>query len=317
MEQIIFQIYGTLILTLISFVLPILTIALSSFPDGIKILSQNYKNEQKQVEENIENEMLKKKQGNDKSMDVAFLDKNLKLLKLTKKRVERKLFYLSTNNILSRSLFALGFSLIFFLSSLFFYTNLLIVSYIFMILSIIFLISSLIIFSNSIKTITDASYAVHDMRNSIEEKTLQLLNTIADNGKKDSESLFIKQEQIQITFDEQKIVENKVYSYSVNRSHKIEISLENLSSYIFKTAELGFTFPKEFILEKEEQFLISTTTKEKIIRFKHEYIQSNTKMMEGNMNITFLNKGIFDVDTFVKGENLKNKTIKFKINIID
>lgn len=61
MEDIIFQIYGTFILTLAGFVLPIIAIALSTLPDGVRALKQIYENEQKQSEKNLSDELEKQK----------------------------------------------------------------------------------------------------------------------------------------------------------------------------------------------------------------------------------------------------------------
>ena len=70
MEDIIFQIYGTLILTLAGFVLPILAIAMSAFPEGIKLLKKTYENERKQTEKNLEDELKKQKSKSEVDYDI-------------------------------------------------------------------------------------------------------------------------------------------------------------------------------------------------------------------------------------------------------
>ena len=51
----ILQLYGTFVLTVLSFIVPILTILISLFPEGVKSLTDKYENERKQSEENTKN----------------------------------------------------------------------------------------------------------------------------------------------------------------------------------------------------------------------------------------------------------------------
>ena len=54
------QLFGSFILTLLGFILPIITILLSLLPDGVKALATKYENEKKQSEDNIIEELKKK-----------------------------------------------------------------------------------------------------------------------------------------------------------------------------------------------------------------------------------------------------------------
>lgn len=318
MEDIILQIYGTFILTLAGFVLPILAITISLFSEGVTALRQIYENEQKQAEGNLKDELVKKETKRENELDLDALTKNITALKLTKKRAEKRLFYLNPLNILSKSAIALGISLVTFLCSLFFYTGQYTILPIALIaVSIGFLVWALIIFSNSIKIIIEASVAVQGIQKTSEGKIFELLTMLVDNSKHGGESLFIKHEEIKVFFDDMEISEGKEYSYSVNNKHDVKISLKNLSEYMLKTAQLGFTFPSEFLIEERANFSIYTSDKEKIVRFKHDYLQSNEHMIEGTVSLTFLKVGIFDVNTFIKGENLKNKSVKFKIKVVE
>ncbi len=153
------------------------------------------------------------------------------------------------------------------------------------------------------------------MQRATNEKIIELLTTLADNTKKDGLSLFIDKKDIRVSFRGEEISEDKEYTFSVGNKHKVAISLKNLSAYMLKTAELGFRFPQEFLIEGASDTY--TDEKEKIIRFKHNYIQSNVNKIEGNIELTFLKEGVFKVGTFVKGENLKNKFINFKIKVVE
>ncbi len=314
METEISSFYGSFILTLAGFVLPILTISLSAFPEGVKKLRQDYENEQKQAEKNLADELQKQKL--EKELDYDMLVKNIASLKSTKKRAEKSLLYLNPNYILAKSAIAIGISFLLFLIGLSFYDFRWYIPTMFFVASIIFFIWIIIIFFNSIRIIIEASSAVQSMQRTREEKIVELLATLVDNSKKGDPSLFIEHKYIHVFFHNEEVKPAKEYTFSANKKYTINISLENLSEYMLKTAELGFTFPAEFLIEGDSISSTYTGDKEKIIRFKHDHLQANVNQLEGDVSITFLKVGVFDIDTFVKGENLKNKTIKFKIKVI-
>lgn len=92
------ELYGTLILTLVGFIVPILTILLSLFPQGTKSLALKYENERKQSEENISNET--KKRETEKGLDYAALESTLKSLEKKRLEAKTKLEYLQPNKFL-------------------------------------------------------------------------------------------------------------------------------------------------------------------------------------------------------------------------
>ena len=315
MEDIILQIYGTLILTFIGFVVPILTVALSFFPEGIKVLTRNYENEQKQAEKNLEEELKKK---GEKGVDYDALTRNIAILQDSKNKASRRLFYMNPGAILSRSGLALGIALVAFLSSLFLLNEAFLVPLTLATISIASLLWAVVIFWNVIEIIVEASTAVQAIQKTAEEKTLELLSALVDNSKSASDSMFIDQKKIHIYFSDEEVTPAKEYTFSVNNKHDVKIKFKNLSDRMLKTAELGFTFPEEFLIEKTDNISsIFTGEKEKIVRFKHDHIQANESYLEGKIGITFLKVGTFDVDYFVKGENLKNATTKFKIKVVE
>lgn len=315
MEEIVFQTYGTLLLTLLGFVLPIITIALSFFPEGVKALMENYENERRQAEKNLEEEFKKK---TEKGVDYNVLSRNIADLKKSKRRANRKLIYLTPSTIVGRSVAAIGLSLCAFLASLLYIgDSRWIIPNVLLIASILSLFWTLWIFFNSMQVIVEASSAVQDIRKRAEEKTLELLTALVDNSKKGDDSLFIPQNKVHIWFAGEEVTAGKEYTFSVNNIHPIKIALKNLSDYMLKTAELGFTFPEEFLTDGSTISSTYTGDKEKIIRFKYEYVQSNENRIAGSINMTFLKIGSFKVSTFVKGENLKNKHIAFKIKVVE
>jgi hypothetical protein len=316
MSNVIFQVYGTLIIALFGFVLPIMAIALSSLGDGVKSLKQNYENAQRQAERNLTDE-IKKREIDKAGMDYDLLNKNIIQLTSDKKRAERRLSYLIPNYIFSRSLIALGTSFGSFLIGLYFYNKIVWLSGLLYLISVGFLAWVIVIFWNSIMIIIEASSAVQDITKVREEKTLELLTTIADNSKRGDASLFIDHRYIQVFFRDKEIKDGVHYDFSINKPHTIKINLKNKSAYMFKTAELGFTFPTECIIAGKTIDSIYKGDQHQIIRFTHPFIQANSNFIEGEIEMTFLKTGIFEVNAFVKGENLKNKFIPFEIRVIE
>jgi hypothetical protein len=208
-----------------------------------------------------------------------------------------------------------------FLLGLLFFEKPIYIFIIFLSVSIGSLIWAIVIFYNSITVIIEASTAVQATRKAAEEKTLELLTLIADNSKKenvkDNNSLFIEPTKIKINFNNIVITDGIEYAFSVNNKHTIKISFTNSSDYMLKTAELGFIFPADFIVEGATIDSTYTSDTKKIIRFKHEHLQANSTQGEGNIDITFLKTGIYEIDCFVKGENLKTKREPFKIKVVE
>jgi len=317
MEQIIFQIYGTFILTLASFVLPIITIAISIFSEGAELLRQSYKNKQEQAEVNLKNEIDKKESG--KEMDCKILEENIKKLKSIKNISKRRLLYLDPTSILLRSAAAVLLSFSSFLLGLAFFNQFLYVTIISFFVSIITFAWLFIIFSNAIQIIIEASSAVKKIQKDTENKKLELLTIIADNSKEGDSRLFINEKDIKLYFDKKEITNNEVYRFSVNKKYSIEIWLKNLSQYMLKKAEHGFYLPTQLLIEGKAISSVYTdeSEKQRVVRFKSEYIHNHENLNEGSVDITFLKAGTFDVETFAKGENLRVKRIKFKIEVIE
>src|SRR3989338_4599654 len=114
-DGVIFQVYAELLLTMAGFALPILTIALSFFPEGVKILTEKYENERHQAENNLAEEFKKKAEG---GVDLESLGRNIASLKKAKRHASKRLLYLSPRIIVVRSISALGGSLVIFLMAL-------------------------------------------------------------------------------------------------------------------------------------------------------------------------------------------------------
>ncbi|MES2288007.1 MAG: hypothetical protein V4547_20130 [Bacteroidota bacterium] len=316
MLQTIFQIYGALILTMAGFVIPILAIGISFFPDGVKLLEETYENQQKQAENNLKNELTKQKKGR---VNIEALSKNIVLLKKEKNKARKKLHYLNPKNIVFSGAFSLTGALISFSVGVAMYPQHASVLVALFLLSLILVVYVLVVFWNSIQIIIEASTAVQDRKRTSEDKIFELLTAIVENtAQSGSKSMFIKESEVGIKFDGQVISPEKEFIFSANKEHSIKIAVVNYSDYLLKTVEWGLILKPEFLVEETSNITsLFTDEAQKIIRFKHNIIQAKSDIQEGVLKVTFLKTGSFNCQVFVKGENYKNKKVSFKIKVIE
>ncbi len=302
---------ATFVLTLIGFVIPILTILLSLFPEGIKALTLKYEGEKKQSDDNISNELKKRESG--KEFDYATLEKTLKILNKNKKIAKEKLSYLKPASLVIRISIPLIISFVSLLL-LFVSSHLWLVSVLIFLSVITFLWSLYFIWKGIIVLIEVASMVSETKRNS-EDKVIELLSRLVD--KNNDDSLFLKPENINIKFDKMKLSEGHTFKFPINVNRPIPICINNSGDIMAKNIEIGFIFPPDFLIDKTSNiFSIYPEEKRQIIRFKEEYVLGNEDNLQGEMKVTFLKEGIHDVKAFIKGENVRNKYTKFKIEVV-
>lgn len=80
-----------------------------------------------------------------------------------------------------------------------------------------------------------------------------------------------------------------------------------------KDVEVGFSFPADFLIEKNSGYSIYASGTEQIVRYSEERIHGKTNFIKQPLTVTPLNKGEFVFDTFIKGENIKSIYRKLKI----
>ena len=316
MEEIIFQIYGSLILTLAGFVLPILIIAISVFSEGVKLLNDDSKDKQKQISDNLKKELLK---SDSEGMGKKLTKSGEELEKLQRK-IKRRLLYLDPNSILLRSTIAIIMSLVLFLGGLFFYSQLVFnirISVILFIASACFLIWTFIILFNSIKTISEASSKTQERRGDENKKISELLKVLIDVEKEGNNPQPVNQEDVTPYFNGEAVTSGKEVIFSINKEYNINIELVNKSDYFLKMVELGFIFPEKLLITGKSIASTTIVGNKKIIRFKYDYIQSHVRYLKDVISINFLESGIFDISVFVGSENLKKRNMKFKIKVIE
>lgn len=171
------QLFGYLVLTLLSFVAPVLTILLSIFSEGILKLTEQYKNEESKSESNIKEQL--KKQGSAESTDLEEIKKSVKELESIKKIAERKLSLLNPRKqipILFILLLLSFLGIVSFLVTFSFY-------------KIVELLISLICFGYAVSIlwklfgiIIEAKKAVDDAKKDTDTKIVELLSKLVEKG---------------------------------------------------------------------------------------------------------------------------------------
>jgi hypothetical protein len=312
MDQIL-QLYGALILSVFSFVLPILSILLSLFPEGTKALASKYENEKKQSDENILKEIKKRDSG--EGLDYVTIGKTLKTLNKRKRDAELKLEYLRPLKLVGGTSVPLLVALIgvfFALSLSYIYSIILVI-----ISSLIAFVCSIYIIYISLAVLVEVSELNIQNRKNNDDKVIELLSTLVEEIVKGKDGLFISTEKIYIDFYNKKLSPSSTFEFAVNKKYDIPVSIVNSSDTMAKNIEAGLTLPKDFLVEKTSNMNVYTGEESQIIRFNKEFIQANEKNQQGKIGITFLKSDTYVVDAFIKGENLKPKYFKFNIKIID
>jgi len=307
--DIVLQLYSTLILTLLGFVLPILSIAIAMLPEGVSCLSSKYENEKKQSEENLVNETQKKTEGT--GLDYVQLEKTIKILKKKKSEAIKKLSYLEPTKLILR------ISIPFFLSLIIFVfvaiTKELNVKIIFLFFSILSFVAGLIALWESAMILVEVSGSINQKKKNYEEKMVELLSTIAEKGGSD----FFVKDGITAIFNGKLLKKDVVLEFSTNRPYEIPVSINNSGELMAKNVEIAFVFSKDFLVENTSNITNYTSETSQIVRLNNDMVQAHENLNKGKMKITFLKPGVYPIDTFIKGENVKYNKFIFSIKVIE
>lgn len=303
------QLYGAFVLAVLGVIVPILTILISLFPEGMKALSEKYENERRQAEENIETEI--EKRNKKKGLDYNALTKTLKIIRKKKNEAETKLTYLNPRKFLFKTSVPFLVSFIGVLASLsisgFWYLSVLLV------ISAVFTIIGFFTLHSSIMVLFEVSEIVSQKKISNEEKMIELLSTLAENA---GENPYLGVDDIEVRFKKDILKPKSSVDFSVDQKYDIPISIQNKSDKMAKNVEIGFIFPTNVVIEKASNFDITTTEDKQIVRFKESAIQAHNDNRQGNISLTFLEAKKTNVDLFIKGENVKYKRFTFELKVI-
>jgi biopolymer transport protein ExbB/TolQ len=310
------ELFGSLILTILGVVVSIFTILLSIFSDGIKTLTSKYESQRQRSQENLTEEIKKKASS---GINIVELKRTINLISKDIKTAKRKLSYLNPAKqilTISTPLFlSLGLVMLSLSGSTFIIFNIRIIV-IAIIFSVVMFFCALFGLFRLLMVIIEAAAIVNENKKMNEENIVQLLSTLVENSKPGS--LFLKPEKIYIKIGDNKLTNGFNLSYSTGKKHAISVSIENIDEKMAKRVEAGFVFPKDFLVERTTNIdSIYDNGGNQIVRFKKEFIQTGEDNQQGNLNITFLKNGVYNVNAFLKGENIERASYLFNISVIE
>ncbi len=103
---------------------------------------------------------------------------------------------------------------------------------------------------------------------------------------------------------------------TLNAKTTLKIAVDNNERRMAKKVEIGFVFPREFLIEKSGQYSIYTGEDgTQIVRYKTEELQGNTTQIFPALILNPMKEGDILVRTFIKAENIEAKyySVLFKV----
>lgn len=304
----------SLILALLSIVFPLFVILLTLFSEGIIRLREEYQRTReekmgtlKELQEKLSTAQL----DDDIPQDVDSIKKSFRDLKKTEKGIKDKIDVLNPRKQILKLIIPL---IVAYVCSLLF-PNIYYNRYLLFTLPQIIFISLLYFFWiiwKSILIIIEAKKLVDEKSGSTNEKIEQILKTIAENTQEKETNI----KKIYVTLDGEKFP-TKV-KLSVNKRQDFKIGISNMEDKMAKKVEIGLTFPKiHFTIEaKPPSYEIYGGKEEIIIRDHQESIHAKTHLLlADSLNITPKKVGSFNIEAFIKGENIITQyhIIKFEV----
>jgi hypothetical protein len=302
------QLFGYLILTFLGFVVPVISILLSVFQDGILKLTVQYENEKSQSEGNIKEQL--KKIGEAKQPDVIEIEQSLRKLKIMKKIAEARLSYLNPKMQILRLTIPLLFSFSGVVLALVLKSRLDIM--LSLLMSLICFTYMLYVLWVSLNIIIEVKKIVDADRDNYHIKITELLSSLVQ---KDSRAqLFLS--KIYINFNGIDIKDETTVVHMIpNRKVSIAVGIKNIERRMAKQVEIGFIFPLDFIIEKTSAYSIYTDTERQIVRYQIGFIQGDTYQILSPLSITPLKEGSHKILTFIKAENIEATDRNLTINV--
>ncbi|MBA7581008.1 hypothetical protein ES708_22907 [subsurface metagenome] len=310
MEQAI-QLFGYLILAVLGFVFPVVTVLLSLNREGLSKLAAQYEAEKSHSEENIREQFQKKEEKS--GLDLLAIEKSLKKLKSIRKAAETKLSYLNPRNTTIRLFIPL---IVAFLGVVATFLILHFADYFIDYAYLYPLLVSLVAFGYAVFVlwklvgiIVEVRKIIDTDRKDTDTRTTELLSKLVQ----ETDQHYLK--RVYIHLDGKNIdSDSGETKMKVNIKKELEVGVNNYESRMVKNVEIGFIFPTNFIIEKIAGYSIYRDEKQQICRYNEDYIHGHTLQQFASLIITPLEQGDFEFKTFVKAENIesiyRNHTIK-------
>jgi uncharacterized membrane protein len=310
------QLFGYLILAVLGFVLPVITVLLSMYREGLSKLAAQYKAEKKTSEENIKEQLQKKGQQTDiTDDDLLAIENSLKQLRSIKKTAESKLSYLDPKKQVLRLFIPLMLAFLGVVA-----TNILvdINSYynLFLIISVVGFTYAIVVLWKLIVIIIEVRKIIDTDRKDTDTRTTELLTALLEEIRKTGQYYLKK---VYITVDGDDIVDNShIITVRANNKTELKLGIDNRETRMVKNIEIGFIFPNDFIVEKSGSYSIYRDEKRQIIRYSINTIQGDTNLhITEPLIITPLEQGEHKIVTFVKAENIEATDRNITIKVIE
>lgn len=314
------QILSGLVLTLLGFVVPVVGIMFSIFHRGLKKLSDRYESEKLQSEDNIKAQIRKiGDEGKEKkaTIDEDELQKNLDELKDIKKSAEKKLARLKPRKQILKLFIPLTLSLI--LIAIASITNkalvfdLLKLQDVLLFSSLIPLIYALVVLWQTLEAMLEAKAEIDAEDEENRKRHIELLSSIYEEVKSGASHYLHK---VYIIINGTKVGnKNLKVELKSDEESEIEIWFANSEKKMAKNIEVGLLIPQSFIVHKGRDYTVYADKKENIIRYKDTQVQANTKIHYSSLSLTPLEKGKYEITTFIKGQNIEMRYDTFTINV--
>ena len=308
------ELYSTLILTVLGFLLPILAILLSFFPDASRYLFSKYENERKQSEDNIIRETEKRDRKNG-DLNYDELRRTLKTLKKKRKQAETRLGYLKPTKLIFKISLPLAVAFVGALGALQVQGYALIPALLFLASSLLAFGVGLYFLLTSILVLTEVAEIVSQKKAEKEDEMIRLLSILVEKASKDKS--FLAAGDITVSFNDEELARGKNFEFSVNKKYDVPISIYNGGDKMGKKVEVGFHFLSNFLVEKNSGLSLYTGKDLQIVRFNTDELHVNARLNMKNMGITFLEPGEYKIYAFITGENVTYQSFYFRIKVIN
>jgi hypothetical protein len=297
-------------LAAMGFIAPIISVLLAFFQLGVNKLKSQYEAQKSQSEENLKNQL--KAESESETANIEKIKITIQELENQKKIAQKKLEFLDPKKQLLKMFVPLAISLFsfalfnasnekifrsLFIENEFIFNILLIIVFL---CGLFFLLYGILIMNSLIKIILEVKAKVDDDFTVAEKTKVELLSKIAHQ----SQEPYL--EKVYPNINKKDINNNSTnFDLNVNEEFTFSLAIDNHEIKMAKHIELGIVFPSNFLLVEETSLKLYRDEKQQIIRYDAEMIQGSTLyLVLPPIKFKPLEKGMYKVKTFIKGENI-------------
>ncbi len=307
------ELFGYLTLTVLGFVLPITAILLSVFSEGLSKLRTKYERSQERSEKNLRTQLAKQAKQK-KGADVEAIARSIAELKSVKKAARRKLSYLAPRRQIVQLFVPLMIAFLAVVASaLLVETDTLFG--ILLVISAVGLSRAVLVLWRLAGVLVETRTLIDDDRRVAASTTTELLSKIAEKtGRAGAEPLL---KRVHLIMDGTTVEDKKTrITFQSDIKRELQISLLNSEDRTLKNAEVGITFPAQFVIEERRGYAISNSGEWQIVRFDETLIHGGTHLdFFDKLAITGIEKGDFNIGYFIKGENVLSIRGSFTLRV--